>query len=756
MARPKREIKEKSAGFSFNKLKEVWGLSLLLLSVFFLLSFLTYQDNDVTGLSLSNSSVVPRNFFGITGAYCAYYPLTYLGFGAYFIPFSLFLWALRAMFTGFSIGIVRCYVKTMLFCVTILSVCILSTLIAPSVPGEIKNLVPSKYFGGLAGDFVVGKYAVVYLGYRGSIVIFSFLIVLFTLLLTDGRPIVALRWIGNRLFDLFVVFYNSAVTVISYIHSEVTKERIKSPKKVKNKKVVIRKVPQKVFDDFFDDKPNIPVETKIVESKSVHADNFVKRDSNIPEESYHLPAIRLLEKVKQPKSSDINASLNKKATLLRHTLMEFGIEVTVSGVTRGPVITMYELTLAPGVKVQRITALEDDIALAMKSQSIRIVAPIPGKAAVGIEVPNDVKSLVTLRELLCSKEFAESRAELPIVLGKDITGNPIIADLTSAPHLLIAGATGSGKSVCINTIIISLLYSCSPNRLRFLMVDPKKVELAPYNDLPHMITKVITNPKKAHNGLNWAVHEMEDRYQILADAGVRNIKSFNKLPYEKRLLVTVKKEFHKAVMPYIVVILDELADLMMVARADIEDSITRLAQLSRAVGIHLIVATQRPSVNVITGVIKANFPVRIAFNVSSKVDSRTVLDANGAEAMLGNGDFLFLPPGTARLIRGQGAYVSDKGINSVIDFVSSQNVEEDNRDIFGQEDLFAVPEEAEDELYDKAVEEVMLSRQASSSYLQRKLRVGYARAARLIDIMEANGVVGPQRGSKPREILIDN
>ncbi|MCB1195937.1 DNA translocase FtsK, partial [bacterium] len=499
-----------------------------------------------------------------------------------------------------------------------------------------------------------------------------------------------------------------------------------------------------------------PPEPNIVRHRD-ESDDFKPTKIKDSGTEYEIPPIELLEQVKQPKESAIEDSLKQCAMTLQKTLAEFGIEVTISDITRGPVITRYELTLSPGTKVQRITTLTDDIALAMKTPHIRIIAPIPGKSAIGIEVPNEVKTLVTLRDILCSKEFINNKLILPLVLGKDIAGKPIITDLNAAPHLLIAGATGSGKSVCINSFIMSLLYHASPARLKFLMVDPKKVELTLYNKLPHLLSPVITDAKKVSGGLNWVVREMDQRYQILSDAGVRNIKAFNALPDEKRLRFFNEKHFEDGYMPYIVVILDELADLMMVAQDDIEDAIARLAQLSRAVGIHLILATQRPSVNVITGVIKANFPVRISFKVSSKVDSRTVLDANGAEALLGNGDFLFLPPGTSKLIRGQGAYVSDKEIHRVVDYIHDQTDEETEPfDILEQEELFSpISDEMDDELYEQAVDIVKLSGQASSSILQRKLRVGYARAARLIDMMEANGIVGPHRGSKPRDILVE-
>jgi S-DNA-T family DNA segregation ATPase FtsK/SpoIIIE len=377
----------------------------------------------------------------------------------------------------------------------------------------------------------------------------------------------------------------------------------------------------------------------------------------------------------------------------------------------------------------------------MKAASIRIVAPIPGKARVGIEVPNSKGTVVFLKEVLTSKEFHDSKYKIPMVLGKDIAGHPVIADLSDMPHLLIAGTTGSGKTVCVNCLILSMLFKFAPSELKFVMVDPKMVELAPFNGLPHLLCPVVTDAKKAAVALTWLVGEMEDRYQLLAGVGSRNIESYN------------QKQPNK--MPYIVVIIDELADLMMVARDQIEAMITRLAQLSRAVGIHLVLATQRPSVDVITGVIKANFPSRISFKVASKVDSRTVLDVNGADKLLGKGDMLFLQPGVEKLIRAQGSLVMDREIERVMDFIKPQGNPVFNEEILKEQQKTSGFGGEKDEIYDEAVRIVMETNQASASILQRRLRLGYTRAARIIDMMESDGIVGAFEGSKPRRILID-
>ncbi|MDD5246512.1 MAG: DNA translocase FtsK, partial [Candidatus Omnitrophica bacterium] len=372
--------------------------------------------------------------------------------------------------------------------------------------------------------------------------------------------------------------------------------------------------------------------------------------------------------------------------------------------------------------------------------SVRIVAPIPGKARVGIEVPNIQSNLVYLKETLASDEFQNYDSKLTLALGKDIAGHPVITDLADMPHLLIAGTTGSGKTVCVNSLILSMLFRCTPNELKFVMVDPKMVELAPFNGLPHLLCPVVTDAKKAAVALGWVVSEMEQRYQLLAKVGARNIEAYN----EKQEKI-----------PYIVIIIDELADLMMVSRDQIETAITRLAQLSRAVGIHLILATQRPSVDVITGVIKANFPSRISFKVASKVDSRTVLDMNGADKLLGKGDMLFLRPGEEKLIRAQGTLVTDEEIEKVVDFIKVQAEPVYDEEILKDQPRSGISNSEKDELYDQAVRIIMESNQASVSILQRRLRLGYTRAARIIDTMEVDGLVGPFEGSKPRRILID-
>lgn len=467
---------------------------------------------------------------------------------------------------------------------------------------------------------------------------------------------------------------------------------------------------------------------------------------------YQLPPFSLLNKPGGGSSGKgAQTDYVNNARKLEATLESFGVRAKVLEVVRGPAVTRYEIQPDIGVKVSRIVGLTDDIALALAARDIRMEAPIPGKSAIGIEIPNDEISIVTLREVMESPAFHDSSSPLTIALGRDIGGQAIVANLARMPHLLVAGATGSGKSVCINGIITSILYKAKPSEVKLLLVDPKMVELSVYNGIPHLLSPVVTDPRRASLALKKIVAEMEKRYELFSKAGIRNIESYNAWAKEQ----TSTGDDSVSELPYIVVIVDELADLMMVAASDVEESITRIAQKARAAGIHLILATQRPSVDVITGVIKANIPTRIAFGVSSQVDSRTILDSAGAEKLLGRGDMLFLPVGAAKPLRVQGAFMSDQEVEAVCDFVRKQEEAEYRTDLVPEiDDSLEAAAEHEDELYDQAVQIVIDAKQASVSLLQRRLRIGYTRAARLIDAMEATGVVGPYEGSKPREVLM--
>ncbi len=482
--------------------------------------------------------------------------------------------------------------------------------------------------------------------------------------------------------------------------------------------------------------------------------------------SYQIPSLDLLQSPVAIDQSKLKTNLEESSKLLEDTLRDFGIEAKVVEVEQGPTITRYELQPAAGVKVQKITALENDIALVMRAASVRIIAPIPGKSRVGIEVPNTSMATVFIKEVLSSAEFQNEASKISIVIGKDTAGAPLVCNLADMPHLLIAGATNTGKSVCINSIITSILFKATPDEVKFLMIDPKMVELHFYNDLPHLITPVITDKTKAPSALGWLVAEMERRYRVLSKVGAKNILMFNQKVENKEInpasLKIDENNQDEAVivkrMPYIVLVIDELADLMMASAQEVETTITRLAQLARAVGIHMILATQRPSVDVITGVIKANFPARIAFQVASKVDSRTILDENGADKLLGRGDLLLMDPRKSKLIRAQGAWVQDKEIEKVTTFIKAQRkavYQESVAQQSSDKKQAAFGDFKRDEIYDEAKRVVLETGQASVSMVQRRLGVGYTRAARLIDMMEEDGVVGPYRGAKPREILVE-
>lgn len=466
--------------------------------------------------------------------------------------------------------------------------------------------------------------------------------------------------------------------------------------------------------------------------------------SETPEPVYRLPPTALLTRPKDSGKRRGQGSDDQSA-LLEETLANFGVKAKVVKVSRGPVITRYELQPAPGIKVSRIVNLADDVALSLAAADVRIEAPVPGKSVVGIEVPNTETSIVYLREVLESQEFQESDSKIVAGLGMDIAGNPVVADLTKLLHVLIAGATGSGKSFCINTIICSILFKALPSEVKLMMIDPKRVELANYDGIPHLITPVVTDPKMAANALRWAVKEMESRYKKFAETGVRNIDGYNRAVAAG----TVEDD----PIPFLVIIIDELADLMLVAANEVEDSICRLAQMARAAGIHLIIATQRPSVDVITGLIKANVPSRIAFSVSSGVDSRTILDSIGAERLIGKGDMLYYPIGANKPLRAQGSFITDKDVNAVVDFWKRQGTPEYQESVTEAPSSSHSIEESDDELFSDAVQLVVETGNASISMLQRRFRIGYARAARLIDMMELRGIVGPYQGSKPREVL---
>lgn len=574
------------------------------------------------------------------------------------------------------------------------------------------------FSGGIIG-LVLGPFLKEYFGDKGVFLILGF----------AGVGFVG---IGHSLFI-------SPVRELIENYFGLQKEKIPLPVEVKRERREKRKINRVKTEK----KPAIIKERK----KAVKEKE--KRVKVIPEKAgkYILPPIDLL-KLGKPTQKETKEDLERYAQVIEETLSEFEIEGEVVQINQGPRVTMFEVQLAPGIPLQKIFKIQDNIAMNLKTTTIRVVAPLPNKSTVGIEVPNREISIVYLREIISSKEFQKSPSKLTLAIGKDIMGRPVIADLKIMPHLLIAGATGSGKTVCLNSLITSILYKATPDEVKFILIDPKMVELVPYNGLPHLLCPVVVDIKKAVNTLKWLISEMKRRYHMFSETKVRNIESYNLNSEEK--------------LPYVVVVIDELADLMMIAKNEIEHSIIRLAQLSRAAGIHLILATQRPSVNVITGVIKANLPCRISFQVTSKFDSRTIIDTVGAEKLLGRGDLLFIPPQSSSTIRIQGSFISDEEIESVCQFIKSQKEPEYNMEVVEKsgkvEDEGGIPllssEDEEDNLYQEAKRIVLATRIASISMLQRRLKIGFNRAARLIERMEEEGIVGPYREGKPRKVIL--
>ena len=497
-----------------------------------------------------------------------------------------------------------------------------------------------------------------------------------------------------------------------------------------------------------------------VEKPEIKTETAEIADETNAQQEYRKPTLECLSLADNSSASNYEEELKANSEKLISTLDSFGVATKLVGICRGPSVTRYELQPAAGVKISKITGLSDDLALALASSGVRIEAPIPNKSAVGIEVPNKNRATVSLREIIDTPIFANAKSKLNVALGKDITGNTVCADIAKMPHLLIAGTTGSGKSVCLNSMIVSILYNATPDEVKLLMIDPKQVEFTIYNGIPHLLVPVVSDPRKAAGALGWAVTEMLQRYKMFSERNVRDIKGYNKLAENS-------DEIQK--MPQIVIFIDELSDLMMAAPNEVEDSICRLAQMARAAGMHLVIATQRPSVNVITGIIKANIPSRIALSVSSQVDSRTIIDVAGAEKLLGNGDMLFNPMGISKPVRVQGCFISDEEVESVVNFVKNQGGEQHDYDeeVMQEIERQSVIENKKkdepaadddgsggDEMIPKAIEVVVESQMASTTLLQRKLKLGYARAARIIDELEQRGIVGPFKGSKPREVLI--
>ncbi len=721
--------------------KEILGVVLVFVLIFTTVSLLSYSPSDPSVNRIQTSGDV-QNLFGIAGAQVSGLLIAVFGLGAFWIPLVLLI-VTTFVFKGATRGaILIAAAGGLLLMVT--------TGALLSIDHSHYSFLGKRFSSGGVIGIPLAKIIVQYISPAGA---FVFLIAVWTIafIMTTRVSLMSFfRWLAGMAGR--VARQAKTTWVIWNERRGKARRFAETTKKLGGPKEGAIKIVQ-----------SPPKRVKAVPAERQEVFEFMTEDGG-----FRLPSLSLLESGEADVRKMDRASLEMQSRLLEKKLSDFDVTGSVVAVFPGPVVTMYEYEPAPGIKINKIVNLSDDLALALRAGSVRIVAPIPGKAAIGIEVPNEERAPVRLRDIIASDAFQTSKSRLTLALGKDITGNPVVSDLAKMPHLLIAGATGSGKSVGLNAMICSVLYKATPDEVKLLLVDPKRIELSAYDGIPHLIVPVVTEAKKATRGLLWAVQEMERRYAMMAEKKARNIYQYNKKIDEDR--GAAKTDTGSSAgetagetaggtdekFPLILIVIDELADLMLVASRDVELALTRLAQMARAAGIHLLIATQRPSVDVLTGIIKANFPTRISFQVSSRTDSRTILDANGAENLLGNGDMLLLPPGTSKIQRIHGAFVSETEMRTIIDFLKKQK-----RPVY-QEQILEVQQDEQndpgedgyDEKYDEAVALVTETRQASISMLQRRLRVGYNRAARMIETMEREGVVSPSDGSKPREVLV--
>lgn len=708
-----------------------------------IISLLLFVLAVFTYISVSKFKGIPEDiqFIGLLGTYLMKGLEFALGEGAILVSFYILFWAIH-------VGVVKELWSIRMWGVSLLILTIIITIGIYSIPGGMNPWEAGKR--GMGGGYVGGAIAFLWsqlLGQIGSAIILLLSGVV-GLLMIIKKPLGEITATFINMYKLVskklssLIFYEVEIE-----ENKISKDRVREPVIINNPSIEETQPRPISFTDSSIDNILTPKQREPYEpydDDEEILEEITSEDTNVKKNyDYQKPPLDLLTEIKNEHKID-KRNIKDSIAVLEDTFSSFGISVKVNQVSCGPAVTRYELTPAPGVKVSKIISLTDDLQLNLAAPGIRIEAPIPGKSAVGIEVPNTKVLSVGLKNLLESASFKKLKTPLAFALGEDITGNAVVARLNDMPHLLIAGSTGSGKSVCLNSIIMSFIYNTTPDELKLVFIDPKMVELTVYNGIPHLLTPVVTNPKKAAVVLRWMVTEMEKRYQLFAEKGVRDILRYNQIESEK--------------MPYIVIVIDELADLMMVAPVEVEDSICRLAQMARAAGMHLIVATQRPSVDVVTGIIKANIPSRIAFAVSSQADSRTILDIGGAEKLLGKGDMLFFPVGAVKPYRVQGAYVSDSDIEKTVDFIKKQSIETEtvNTEQFEEIEASLVRNEIEeDDLFWDAVKIFVDGQKASVSLLQRRLRIGYARAARLVDMMEDRGIVSELDNNNRREILID-
>jgi DNA segregation ATPase FtsK/SpoIIIE, S-DNA-T family len=720
--------------------REIWGVMIGLAALLIAISLLSFNVND-RSFNTPSGAMSTHNWGGFVGAFLADWLLQGLGLSSYLLPVFLCL-AAAQMFRTSARGVALS--RTMGYLILLVSVGVILSV--------VMDTERARDAGGIVGGFLKESVLIPLFGRFSATLIALFTLLLSIMLLTQNSLLDIIGYAKTNFDGLKKSLVPAVNNRLKEFQERQDKRKGENTKKEKKDYIP----PPIVLKDELND--------ELVVKKPLKRQALPPEQFKLPEvgEGYKLPPLELL---------------HANSLILQKKLEDFGVAGEVVAVRPGPVITMYEFKPAAGVKVRRIVLLADDLAMALRAVSVRILAPIPGESVVGIEIPNPRRETVRLREVIESEAYRNSESKLTLALGKDIGGTSFATDLAKMPHLLVAGATGTGKSVSINAMILSILYKSSPQDVKFIMVDPKMLELTMYEEIPHLLVPVVTDPKKAAAALFWAMDEMDRRYRLMRDRGARNLDNYNrtleKEAGNKKAVIDLTEPegsedpigtggdlskdgplVHER-LPRIVIIIDELADLMLTVGRDIEEYITRLAQKARAAGIHLILATQRPSVDVITGLIKANFPARISFQVTTRVDSRTILDSMGGEKLLGNGDLLFLPPGTARLIRVHGAFVSDQEVRKVMRFIKQQgqpNYRPEVLEAKREVEAAAAADEDYDEMYDQAVAIVTDTQQASISMVQRRLRVGYNRAARMIERMERDGVVGPAEGAKPREV----
>lgn len=753
------------------------------LCLFIILSLISYDYKDI-GLLVSPPNSAASNFMGPAGAWLAFVLFMAFGLAGYIVPFMILGCGIKAILYS-----ERKIWHTIVACIVLLLSLSAITELQSDICKWICYRLNITETGGMIGYLLMRGWLLRWFGTGAMVIAWFAFIFSFISLVGLANMWKSIRWLGSISVLLFKKIKALRMRLMTdYQRIEFERRLLERQKRrleraiERERSVASSTVATPAKDLSKDEQEKIDRRTATEKQQESATATIEQKETSEPDEhvksvteqkhtvtgkrSYVLPPLQILSPLPDDKTRDIETDTDTTSRVLVETLEDFGIECKVVNAEQGPVVTRYEILPAPGVRIERIASLSNNIALSLKASSVRIQTPIPGKGVVGVEVPNSSARIVYLRDVLESEEWQNSDEKLPLLLGKDVAGADVVVDLTEMPHLLIAGATGSGKTVCLNTILTGLLMSRTPEQMRLLLVDPKLVEFSAYSGIPHLIAPVIIEPKKVVYGLRWAINEMEARYKLFARVGVRNIEIYNsrnnknaESSYISAVNADEKYGIPPPSIPYIVIVVDELADLMLTNQADIENCIARLAQLSRAVGIHMILSTQRPSVNVITGTIKANFPSRIAFQVAQRVDSRTIIDTIGAEKLLGRGDMLFMPPGSNKLIRAQAAYTTDADIQAVTNFWKNQGEPEYELQLKQQTSKgdSSLPEELEEdeELINQAIEIIRETKRASTSSLQRRLRIGYTRAARIMDILEERGIVGPPRGADPREILVD-